>query len=215
MATNFTLTAKVRTDAGKGASRRLRRLAGELPGIVYGGTKAPQNISLIQKDLAKSLEDEAFYSHIITLTIDGASEQVILRDLQRHPSKPVILHADFQRIDATHMIHMRVPIHFINQDKCIGARLEGGVISHSLSEIELRCLPQNLPEFIELDMTDVHVGTILHISDLKLPANVESVELAHGEAHDQPVVSVTLPRGSAGEEEEAPAATEEKKEEGK
>lgn len=212
MTTNFALNAKVRTDAGKGASRRLRRLAGELPGIVYGGTNAPQNISLIQKDLAKSLEDEAFYSHIITLTIEGASEQVILRDLQRHPSQPIILHADFQRIDTTHMIHMRVPLHFINQDKCIGARLEGGVISHSLSDIEVRCLPQNLPEFIEIDMTDLHVGAILHISDLNLPANVESVELAHGAAHDQPVVSVTLPRGSAGEEEAAP---EEKKEEGK
>lgn len=205
MTSTFTLAAKARNDAGKGASRRLRRLAGELPGIVYGGTKAPQSISLIQKDLAKALEDEAFYSHIITLTIDGASEQVILRDLQRHPSKPVILHADFQRVDATHSIHVRVPLHFINQDKCVGARLEGGVISHSLSEIELRCLPQNLPEFIEVDMTDVHVGTILHISDLKLPAGVESVELAHGAAHDQPVVSVTLPRGASGEE----AATEE------
>lgn len=200
MATNFTLTAKVRTDAGKGASRRLRRLTGELPGIVYGGTKAPQNISLIQKDLAKALEDEAFYSHIITLTVDGATEQVVLRDLQRHPSKPVLLHADFQRIDATHMIHMRVPLHFINQDKCVGVRLEGGVISHSLSEIELRCLPQHLPEFIEVDMTDAHVGTLLHISDLKLPTNVESVELAHGAAHDLPVVSVTLPRGATGEE---------------
>ncbi len=205
MTSSFTLAAKARTDAGKGASRRLRRLAGELPGIIYGGAKAPQNISLVQKDLAKALEDEAFYSHIITLTIDGANEQVILRDLQRHPSKTIILHADFQRVDATHTIHVRVPLHFINQDKCVGVRLEGGVISHSQSEIELRCLPKNLPEFIEVDMADVHVGTILHISNLKLPAGVESVELAHGTAHDQAVVSVTLPRGASGEE----AATEE------
>jgi large subunit ribosomal protein L25 len=215
MASNFTLAAKARNDAGKGASRRLRRLAGELPGIVYGGSKAPQNISLIQKDLAKALEDEAFYSHVIALTIDGATEQVVLRDLQRHPSKPVILHADFQRIDATHTIHMRVPLHFINQEKCIGVRQEGGVISHSLSEIEVRCLPQNLPEFVEVDMTDIHVGTILHISNLALPKGVESVELAHGAAHDQPVVSVHLPRGASGDEEESPAAAEEKKEEGK
>lgn len=205
MTSTFTLAAKARTDAGKGASRRLRRLAGELPGIVYGGTKAPQNISLIQKDLAKALEDEAFYSHVITLTVDGASEQVILRDLQRHPSKPVILHADFQRVDATHTIHVRVPLHFINQEKCVGVRLGGGVISHSQSEIEVRCLPQNLPEFIEVDMAEVAVGTILHISDLKLPKGVESVELAHGAEHDQAVVSVTLPRGASGEE----AATEE------
>lgn len=211
MATNFTLTAKVRNDAGKGASRRLRRLAGELPGIVYGGTKAPQNISLVQKDLAKALEDEAFYSHIIALTIDGATENVVLRALQRHPSKPVLLHADFQRIDTTHTITMRVPLHFINQEKCVGVRLEGGVISHSISEIEVRCLPQNLPEFIEVDLADVHVGTILHLSNLALPANVESVELSHGAAHDQAVVSVTLPRGSAGEAEEGGEAKEEGK----
>jgi large subunit ribosomal protein L25 len=209
MTTNFTLTAKVRTDAGKGASRRLRRLANELPGIIYGGTKAPQTISLLQKDLAKALEDEAFYSHIITLDVDGAPEKVILKALQRHPSKTVLLHADFLRIDETHAINVRVPLHFINQDKCVGVRLGGGVISHSLSEIEVHCLPQNLPEFIEVDMAEIAVGTILHISDLKLPQGVESVELSHGAAHDQAVVSVALPRGAAAEDE-----TEEKKDEG-
>ncbi|MDB6062601.1 MAG: rplY [Verrucomicrobiaceae bacterium] len=210
MATNFTLTAKVRTDAGKGASRRLRRLASELPAIIYGGTKAPQNISVLQKDLHKALEDEAFYSHIITLTVDGTAEKVVLKALQRHPAKPVLLHADFQRIDDTHTITLRVPLHFINQEKCVGVRLEGGVISHSISEIEVRCLPQNLPEFIEVDLADVHVGEILHISQLNLPANVESVELSHGAAHDHAVVSVALPRGASGDDVE-----EEKKEEGK
>ena len=199
--TNFTLTAKARTDAGKGASRRLRRLAAELPGIVYGGSKAPQNISLVHKDLVKALEDEAFYSHVIALTIDGATENVVLKALQRHPSKPLLLHADFLRVDASHTINVRVPLHFINQDKCVGVRLEGGTLSHSISEIEVRCLPQNLPEFIEIDMADIHVGTTLHISDLKLPASVESIELAHGAAHDQAVVSVTPPRGAAAAEE--------------
>ena len=208
MTTNFSLTAKVRTDAGKGASRRLRRLANELPGIVYGGTKAPLNISLLQKDLHKALEDEAFYTHIITLDVDGNPEQVVLKALQRHPAKPLLLHADFMRVDATHTITLRVPLHFINQDKCVGVRLEGGNISHSISEIEVRCLPQNLPEYIEIDMENVHVGTILHISDLKLPAGVESVQLSHGAAHDQAMVSVMLPRGAAGEE------AEETKEEG-
>ena len=202
MTTNFSLTAKVRTDAGKGASRRLRRLANELPGIVYGGTKPPLNISLMQKDLHKALEDEAFYTHIITLDVDGNPEQVVLKALQRHPAKPVLLHADFMRVDAAHTITLRVPLHFINQDKCIGVRLEGGNISHSISEVEVRCLPQNLPEFIEVDMEHVHVGTILHISDLPFPAGVESVELSHGAAHDQAVVSVTLPRGAAAEEAE-------------
>jgi large subunit ribosomal protein L25 len=196
MTTNFTMAAKARTDAGKGASRRLRRLAGELPGIVYGGTKAPQNISLSHKDLAKALEDEAFYSHIITLSIDNAAEKVVLKDLQRHPAKGTILHADFQRVDETHTITMRVPLHFINQEKCVGVRLEGGAVSHSLSEIEVRCLPQNLPEFIEVDVADLHVGDLIHISQLKLPAGVESVELSHGEGHDHAVVSVHLPRGA-------------------
>lgn len=208
MATNFTLTAKVRTDAGKGASRRLRRLADELPAIIYGGTKAPQSISLLQKDLFKALEDEAFYSHVITLDIGGANEQVILKALQRHPSKAVLLHADFQRVDATHAITVRVPLHFVNQEKCVGVRLGGGVISHSLSEIEVRCLPQNLPEFIEVDMAEITVGTILHISDLKLPQGVESVELAHGAAHDQAVVSVALPRGAAADSDEAEESKE-------
>lgn len=196
MTTNFTMAAKARTDAGKGASRRLRRLAGELPGIVYGGTKAPQNISLSHKDLSKALEDEAFYSHIITLTIDGAAEKVVLKDLQRHPAKATLLHADFQRVDETHTITMRVPLHFLNEDKCVGVRLEGGAVSHSISEIEVRCLPQNLPEFIEVDVADLHVGDLIHISQLKLPAGVESVELSHGEGHDHAVVSVHLPRGA-------------------
>ena len=201
MATNFTLTAKARTDEGKGASRRLRRLANELPAIIYGGEKAPQSISLVQKDLAKALEDEAFYSHIINLDVDGKVEAVILRDLQRHPSKITILHADFQRVDATHAITMRVPLHFINQEKCVGVKTEGGVILHSASEVEVRCLPKDLPEFIEVDMTDIHVGTILHLSSLKLPAGVESVELAHGAEHDQAIVSVMPPRGAGAAEE--------------
>jgi len=202
MATNFTLNAKARTDAGKGASRRLRRLANELPAIIYGGDKAPQNISLIQKELAKALEDEAFYSHVINLNVDGKIEPVILRDLQRHPSKVVLLHADFQRIDTTHKITMRVPLHFTNQEKCVGVKTEGGVILHSATEVEVRCLAKDLPEFIEVDMSDVHVGTILHLSNLKLPAGVESVELAHGAEHDQAIVSVLPPRGGAAEEGE-------------
>jgi large subunit ribosomal protein L25 len=208
MTTNFSLAAKARTDAGKGASRRLRRLAGELPGIIYGGTKAPQNISLVHKDLAKALEDEAFYSHIITLEVDTGTEKVVLKDLQRHPSKGTLLHADFQRVDDTHFITMRVPLHFVGEDKCVGVRMEGGVISHSLSEIEVRCLPQNLPEFIEVDVAELHVGELVHISQLKLPAGVESVELSHGEGHDHAVVSVHLPRGAS--TDAAEEGTEEK-----
>jgi large subunit ribosomal protein L25 len=206
MATTYTLQAKARTDTGKGASRRLRRLASELPGIIYGGDKQPQNVSLILKDLTKALEDEAFYSHIIALDVDGNVESVVLKALQRHPAKGFVLHADFLRVDATHAITVRVPLHFINEDKCVGVKQNGGTIAHSATDIEVRCLPNDLPEFIEVDMSEVDVGQIIHLSDIKLPANVESVQLSHGADHDQGVVSVTAPRGGASDEEGATPA---------
>jgi len=200
MASNFTLSAKTRTDTGKGASRRLRRLAGELPAIVYGGEKAPLNITVPHKDLTKALEDERFYSHIIKLNVEGSGEEsVVLRALQRHPAKPLLLHADFLRVDATHTITMRVPLHFTNAEKCVGVRLGGGTVSHAISELEVRCLPKDLPEFIEVDLAEVKVGEILHISDVNLPAGVESVQLSHGADHDLPVVSVLAPRGGSEE----------------
>ncbi len=198
---NYSLQAAVRNVVGKGASRRLRRLEGTIPAIIYGGEKAPQNITLIHKDLAKALEDEGFYSHVIALDVEGAgTEKVVLKALQRHPSKPQILHADFLRVDDTHFITMRVPLHFLNEEKCPGVKLGGGSVSHSMTELEVRCLPQNLPEFIEVDLGEMTVGQILHISDLKLPAAVESVQLSHGAEHDLPVVSVLAPRGGASEE---------------
>lgn len=201
MASNYKLSAKARTDVGKGASRRLRRLVGEIPAIVYGGEKAPQMLNVSHKDLNKALEDEGFYSHIISLDIDGTTESVVLKALQRHPSKPQLLHADFLRVDATHTITLRVPLHFINEDKCVGVRLGGGTISHAITELEVKCLPSNLPEFIEVDLAEIKVGDIVHISNLNLPAGVESVQLSHGADHDLPVVSVLAPRGGSDEEE--------------
>ncbi|MET0379337.1 MAG: 50S ribosomal protein L25/general stress protein Ctc [Spongiibacteraceae bacterium] len=201
MATDFKLSAKARTDVGKGASRRLRRLVGEIPAIVYGGEKAPQMLNVSHKDLSKALEDESFYSHIITLDIEGVgAESVVLKALQRHPAKPYLLHADFLRVDATHAITLRVPLHFLNAEKCVGVRLGGGTISHAISELEVRCLPKDLPEFIEVDLAELAVGQIIHISELTLPAGVESVQLAHGADHDLPVVTVMAPRGGADEE---------------
>ena len=201
MATDFQLNAKARTDVGKGASRRLRRLAGQLPAIVYGGDKAPLMINVPHKDLTKALEDERFYSHIISLVVEGSgTESVVLKALQRHPAKPQLLHADFLRVDATHSITMRVPLHFTNAEKSVGVRLGGGSISHAISELEIRCLPKDLPEFIEVDLTDLNLGEIIHISELTLPAGVESVQLSHGADHDLPVVSVLAPRGGADEE---------------
>lgn len=205
-AENFTLDAEVRETAGKGASRRLRRNADLVPAIVYGGEKAPQNISIAHKELIKHLENEAFYSHIITLNVGGESESVIIKDLQRHPAKPKVLHADFMRVSKTKKIVVNVPLHFINEDKCVGVKVGGGAILHNLSQVQISCLPADLPEFIEVDLTDVDVGQTLHISDLKLPKGVESVELSHGASHDLPVVSVN--KGKGGTDESAPGAAE-------
>jgi large subunit ribosomal protein L25 len=187
---SFTLQAYVRADKGKGASRRLRRLNAQVPAILYGDDKTPAMLSVPHKDLLKCLDSEAFYSSIITLDIDGQPHKVLLRDLQRHPARPIILHVDFQRVSGTRKIHIRVPLHFINEDSCVGVKQQGGSISHSMNELEVSCLAADLPEFIEVDLAAVEVGQVVHISDLKLPQGVESVALHHGADHDLPVVAV-------------------------
>ena len=193
--TEFVLNARTRADKGKGASRRLRRTADQVPAIVYGGDAEPQPITLEHRELAHALENEAFYSHIIALRVDGAAQDVILKDLQRHPARPVILHADFLRVSKTHKLTTRVPLHFVNEEGCIGVKQQGGLIQHNLVDLEVQCLPADLPEYIEVDMASVELGQILHISDLRLPAGVESVALAHGADHDLPVVAVNKPKG--------------------
>lgn len=199
---DFALAATIRNDLGKGASRRLRRRADEVPAIVYGGTREPQAISLSHNELSRALQNEAFYSHIITLTVDGVAEDVILKDLQRHPAKPVLLHADFQRVNRATKLHMRVPLHFINEDTAIGVKQQGGTVFHSLADLEVLCLPGDLPEYIEVDLAELQLDQILHISDLRLPAGVESVALAQGADHDLPVVAIHRARGSVSETEE-------------
>jgi large subunit ribosomal protein L25 len=202
MSTDFTLHAKGREDSGKGASRRLRRLAGEIPAIVYGGKKDPQSLSLIHKDVLKALENEAYYSHIISLDVDGKSQDVVLKDVQRHPAKTAILHLDFLRINKTTALTIRVPLHFINEDNCVGVKKEGGIISHTLSELEVQCLPKDLPEFIEVDVSELALGSTLHISDIKLPKGVESVALSHGSEHDLPVAAVNKVKSGGSEADE-------------
>ena len=197
MSNEFTLNAEVRADAGKGASRRLRHTA-RIPGIIYGGEKAPEMISLESRELVKALENEAFYSHILTINVGGKKQQAVIRDLQRHPSKGYPMHADFLRVDKTHKITMMVPVHFINEDKCSGVKNEGGEIQHNLAEVEVSCLPQNLPEFLEVDMSDVKLNQVVHLSDIKLPKGVELVQLAH--QHDLPVVAVHAKKGAAAED---------------
>ena len=192
---DFVLDAQPRKDKGKGASRRLRR-TGMVPAIIYGGKKDPQNISIEFKALIKHLEHEAFYSHIISLNVGGKSEDAILQDLQRHPSKPEIFHADFLRVSKNQKLTTNVPLHFINEEIATGVKVQGGVISHSITQLEISCLPADLPEYIEVDLATVELGQIVHISDLDLPKGVESVALAHGEDHDLPVAAINKPKGS-------------------
>ncbi|MGI9286066.1 MAG: 50S ribosomal protein L25/general stress protein Ctc [Pseudomonadales bacterium] len=202
MSDEFLLHAQARTDAGKGASRRLRRLQDLVPAIVYGGKQPPQPISISHKDFNRALENEAFYSHIVSLNIDGTAEDVIIKDLQRNPAKPRILHADFFRIEKNKKITVNVPLHFINEEKCVGVKLHGGIISHNETEIEISCLPADLPEFVEVDMAAVDIGENIHLSDLTLPAGTESVALSHGDEQDLFVAAVAAPKAVVEEEVE-------------
>ncbi|MEM7378729.1 MAG: 50S ribosomal protein L25/general stress protein Ctc [Pseudomonadota bacterium] len=197
MSIDFTLSAEVRSDTGKGASRRLRR-DNKVPAILYGGVGEPVMLSLKANEVTRNLQEEAFYSHVLTLDVDGKSEQAILRDIQRHPSKSIILHMDFLRVVANQAITVQVPLHFINEDTCVGVKMGGGLISHTMTELEVTCLPKDLPEYIEVDLADVDVGQSVHISDIKLPSGVTSVALAHGEEHDLAVAAVNARKGGGG-----------------
>lgn len=199
----FVLEAATRANAGKGASRRLRRLAAQVPAIIYGGKKEPQNVSVSHNELLKHLEHESFYSHIISLNVDGKAQDVILKDLQRHPSKPVVLHADFLRIDKSTKVHTHVPLHFINEAVSKAVKIQGGKVVHNLTQLDIVCLPHNLPEFIEVDLIDTEIGQIIHISDLKLPSGVTSADLLKGESHNLAVATIVKPKGGAEESEEA------------
>ncbi|MBL4827860.1 MAG: 50S ribosomal protein L25/general stress protein Ctc [Spongiibacteraceae bacterium] len=216
MSGEFTLEVQTRTDLGKGASRRLRRLENKVLGIIYGNNIDPQAISIRDNEIAKLAQSEAFFTSLITLSVDGKNEKVVIKDLQRHPAKETIMHADFLRISDTTKITMTIPLHFINEEACPGVKLQGGVASHAVSDIEISCLPANLPEFIEVDMIELNAGENVHISDLKLPEGVESVALIHGADHDLLISAVNIPRGSDtdDEEDEAATATEDGAEEG-
>ena len=189
---DFTLNAEVRSDLGKGASRRLRRNAGNVPAVIYGGDKAPTSITLVGKDLAKMLESEAAFASVITLKVGGSNESVLVKALQRHPSKGYVMHADFLRVIADQKLTAHVPLHFMNQESSVGVKQQGGEILHTINEVEVSCLPKDLPEFIEVDMAKVALDQIVHLSDLNVPAGVELVSLAHGS--DLPVASIHLPR---------------------
>ena len=200
MKESFVVNAELRTDQGKGASRRLRR-TGKVPAIIYGGKDQAQQLSLSHHEMAKHLETEAFYSHILTLKFDGKEQQAVLKDIQRHPAEPIFLHFDFQRVFADQAIRMEVPLHFTGGEKCPGVKVDGGVVEHHISQVTVECLPKNLPEFIEVDLSNMKLNDAIHLSHLKLPEGVALVELKHGK--DPSVAAVHIPRVV---EEEVPVA---------
>ncbi len=203
----FTLEAEVRTDLGKGASRRLRH-ANKVPAILYGEGQEPVSLTLEHKNVFRAQQEEAFYSHVLTLNVAGKPVECLIKDMQRHPFKNIVMHMDFIRIDANHALHTNVPVHFINEEN---VSKSGATIAHHVTEIAVTCLPKDLPEFIEVDLADLKVGQTLHLSDVKLPKGITSDELEKGESHDQAVVTANAPKGNSDDDseeatEEAPAA---------
>jgi large subunit ribosomal protein L25 len=202
MAGSFAFDAELRANSGRGDARRLR-VAGKIPAVLYGGGEAPVGLVLDHNKVVKSLENEAVYSHILTLNIDGKEERAILKDLQRHPSRPIVMHMDFQRVSAAEKIRVHVPLHFVNQETSVGVK-KGGVVTHNMVDVEIVCLPDRLPEFLEVDLAQVDVGQSVHLSDLKVPEGVDLVALLHGPEHDLPVA--VIQSGRISEASEGPAA---------
>lgn len=205
MSTDYVINAQLRTSTGKGAARRMRH-AEQVPAILYGAGADPVQLTIVHKDIAKHLENEAFYSHILTVNVDGKEEQAVLKDLQRHPSKAVVMHLDLLRISASEKITMQVPLHFIGEEVAPGVKEHGGLISHQMSNVEIRCFAKDLPEFLDVDMSGMEINETLHLSDIKLPEGVEIVALTHGPDHDLPIANVHVAKGGSVDDEEKPAA---------
>ncbi len=204
----FEVAAQPRTDTGKGASRRLRR-TGLVPGIVYGGNAEPMMVSVRHNELERQLDYEAFYSSLLDLQLEGESTKVVLKDLQRHPAKPFLLHVDFLRVSRDEKLRLTIPIHFLNEEGCPGVKA-GGTVSHNITEIEVSCLPADLPEYLSVDMAGMDVGDVVHVAELQLPPNVE---LTHSIEPETPVVMIYTPQAAStdegeGEEGEADASGE-------
>ncbi|HHC71291.1 MAG TPA: 50S ribosomal protein L25/general stress protein Ctc [Thiotrichales bacterium] len=208
MQETFELEAEIRADAGKGASRRLRRM-GKVPAILYGGGKDPQPLTVDHNILLQHLEHEAFYSHILQVKIGDTVEKAVLKDVQRHPAKPIVLHIDLQRVSETDRIRMHVPIHFINEETAPGVKKQGGTVAHLLTEVDIVCMAKDLPEYIEVDLGQMKVGDSVHLSDLELPEGAEIPALLLGPEHDIAVVTINKGRGAAAAEEEEEGGEEE------
>lgn len=202
------ISADKRTLQGKGASRRLRG-SGKVPAIIYGGDQEAQSIEMDHNDLYHKLKLEAFHASVLTLDVAGKKEPVLLRDIQMHPFKQQVLHVDFQRVDKNKKIHMKVPLHFINAEVAPGVKTSGGIVSHILTEVDISCLPDDLPEFISVDLAELTAGHTLHLSDLVMPKGVETVALSKGE--NLPVATIVIPRSVLSEEAGAEGSGAEKK----
>jgi large subunit ribosomal protein L25 len=205
---DLSLNAELREVVGKGASRRLRRLEDLVPAIIYGGKHAgkarkPVNITFKANELKKALENEAYFSSIITLNVGDKTEQVVLKDLQRHPAREHVMHADFLRVSKTTIIKAHLPVHFLNEATCPAVKTGGAKINHQMTSIDVLCAAGDLPQFIEIDLAEAEIGTVIHLSDIKFPKGVQSLALSHGADHDTAVVSLFAPKGVAEETEEA------------
>ncbi|MEC8848069.1 MAG: 50S ribosomal protein L25/general stress protein Ctc [Pseudomonadota bacterium] len=206
MTQTFVVEAEPRVAQGTGASRRLRR-TGKIPAIIYGGNDGPQNITISHNELLKQLKVEAFYAHILTIELEGKKVQAVLKDLQRHPVRDEVYHADFQRVVADQVLRKSVPLHFIGEDVAPGIKLGGGMIEHFINEVEIECLPADLPEFIAVDVSKLALGEVIHLADLSLPQGVTLIELKHD--NNIGVVSCHLTKvGKLDEEAEGDEAAE-------
>jgi len=211
MSISFELAASIRKDLGKSATRRLRRQE-MVPAVIYGAGKEPVSITLGHNQLLHSTENEAFFSHILSIDVDGKKEKVIIKALQRHPAKSILMHADFLRISMKEKLKVHVPLHFIGAEEAPGAK-QGGVVTHDLVDIEIQCLPGDLPEYIEVDVSALEIGDSLHLSDIKLPKGMEIVALAQGDDHDLQVVAIQANRAALADTDEGEAAEEKSEDE--
>jgi len=205
MSEDFDLVAEIREGQGKGASRRLRR-EGKVPAIIYGAGRPPRALTFEHNRVMQQLESESFYSSILNIKVGEKSQAAIVKDIQRHPAKRQVLHMDFQRIVEDEAIRMNVPIHFIGGDVSPGVKSEGGSVSQLMSDVEITCLPRDLPEYFEVDISAMELNEMLHLSDIKVPEGVEIIELTHGEGHDHPIVNIHIIKAVVEEEPEVEAA---------
>lgn len=200
MKQEFDLIADYREDQGKGASRRLR-IEGKVPAIIYGAGRPPRPLSFDHNKVLRQMENESFYSSVLNIKVGDKSQAAIVKDVQRHPAKRQILHMDLQRIVEDEEIRMNVPVHYLNEEKAKGVK-DGGSVSKLMTEVEVTCLPKYLPEYFEVDIADLEIDGMLHLSDITVPKGVELVELSHGEGHDQPIVSISVIKAAPIEEED-------------